>query len=741
MLKSNYVWKLNESLEDFDMSNDSVHPELKKIILNRGLATEETLSDFLTHDGTSYDPYLFSDMSKSIKRIQQAIDDQEPILIYGDYDADGVTGTSILMRCLRELGAIVNYYIPNRFYEGYGPNEDAFMQAIADGYKLIITVDNGISGIEEAKVLKPYGVDLIITDHHQPKEILPDAFAIIHPELDKNYPFKKLAGAGVALKLAQALLREKLSDDYYAIAVLGTIGDVVPLIEENRYIVKRGLKSLRKTQVCGLVALMNEAGTNQLEVDEVNVGFEICPRLNAPGRMDEAALAVELLTTDEEMEANELASQIEELNIERQKVTQEILEQAQAQVDQDSLKNKKVIILHHPEWHEGILGIVAGRLSKLWKKAVFVLTDDHEGFAKGSARAIEGYHLFDLLAEQDEYIERFGGHALAAGLTLAPENIRILEEQMNASLKETIIAPTQQVDAILPLSDASLDFVEELAKLSPFGEGNRPPVMMLQQVKVKNIKQIGNKLQHLKFTIYNENNSLDAIAFNQANLFVYLTPETVFDLIGELKVNEWNGKRNVQFHLLDAKCDDFQLIDLRNKQGYEQNKQYLTEVTYFSEVSSDSELIETLVIDQLPESKEILEQVVRRKQPGNIVLAPLPAEVTFSSREKFVTVYKLVKQHGPITLNDQMFSYFMRLGISKNELLFILQVFFEVELVIIRNGSVFSIDQSKKRDLSEAPTFKSQKSKLEMLEFFELQTWNQLKTSFINAREEMTHES
>lgn len=714
---------------------------VEKMILNRGLATRDNLKAFLTQEEIKYDPFLFSQMRKTVQRIQQAIHEQEPILVYGDYDADGVTGTSILIRCLRELGALVDFYIPNRFYEGYGPNEDAFMQAIGEGYKLIITVDNGIAGVEEAELLTPYGVDLIITDHHQPKEVLPTAFSIIHPEIDEAYPFKKLAGAGVALKLAQALLGENLSEDYYAIAVLGTIGDVVQLIDENRYIVKRGLKALRETNLPGLVALMEKAGISQLDLDEVNVGFEICPRLNAPGRMDEASLAVELLVIDDRVEAVELAAQIETLNTQRQKVTQKVIEQAQAQVTEQMLQTKKVIMLHDANWHEGILGIVAGRLSKQWQKAVFVLTDDHEGLAKGSARAVEGVHLFELLSESKDLIERFGGHALAAGITLLPENIQDLENRLNERLKNTSVIKAQSVDLDLPLSDATLDFIDELSQLAPFGEGNRPPVFMFRGVKVKNVKQIGNKLQHLKFTIYQNEHQVEAIAFNQAPLFIYLTPETTFDFIGELKVNEWNGKRTVQFHFIDVKCEEFQLIDLRNKQSYEQNKGYITSPISLSKSEENQGAIGTLIIDQLPESIEMLETILKKKKPENVVLAPLPAEVTFAPRDKFVTVYKLIKQHGPIALNDQVYSYFMRLGITKNQLLFILQVFFEVELVIIRNGSVFATDQSNKRDLSEAPTFKSQKLKLEMLEYFELQTWNQLKTTFTNAREEMTHES
>lgn len=741
MLKSNFLWQWSESIEELELDfHQELRDEVKQLIINRNLASEKSIDAFLSGEGPLHDPFLFSDMEKSVERINKAIENQEPILIYGDYDADGVTGTSILMRALRELGAMVDYYIPNRFYEGYGPNEDAFMQAISDGYKLIITVDNGISGLLEADLLPPYGVDLIITDHHQPKERYPNAFSIIHPELDSSYPFHKLAGAGVALKLAQALLKEELSEEYFAIAALGTIGDVVPLIDENRYIVKRGLQAIRQTELCGLNALMSEAKTDKTEVDEVNVGFEICPRLNAPGRMDEAALAVELLISEDEMEAGMIATQIESFNTERQKVTQKVLDQAIALLTPAQLEHKKVVLLYQPNWHEGILGIVAGRLSKMWQKAVFVLTDDHEGLVKGSARAVEGYHLFDLLNQNEDLIERFGGHALAAGITLAPENIQPLEDKLNADLRGVKIQPMQRVDLDLSLEKIDLTLVEDLAILSPYGEGNRPPVIGIKQVKVKNIKAIGNKSQHLKFTIYNEGYQLDAIAFNKADLMIYLTPETMFDFIGEIKINEWNGNRSVQFHVLDVKCDDFQLLDLRNKQVYEQNKEKLSDVTLYSEVDETS-AISTLVIDQLPSSKEHLLTLVKEHPIENVVLAPLPSQVTFAPREKFITVYKLVKQHSPIVLNDQMYSYFMRIGISKNELLFILQVFFEIELVIIKNGSVFSTEHQMKRDLSEAPTYQSQQSKLFMLEFFELTTWSELKNSFMNAREEMTHES
>ena len=734
-------WKISDIFsEDYDSQTTVLNPAIEQLVLARQLATAESLDTFAKEETIHHDPFLFSEMSKIITRINEAIDQGEPILIYGDYDADGVTGTSILVRCLRELGALVDYYIPNRFYEGYGPNEDAFMQAIADGYQLVITVDNGIAGVDEAEILLEHGVDLIITDHHQVKETLPRAYAILHPELDENYPFHHLSGAGVALKVAEALLQEVIPEDFYAIAMLGTIGDVVPLIDENRSIVKRGLAALRETEIEGLNAMMDLAGTEKSEVTEVNVGFELCPRLNAPGRMDEAALSVECLIAESEEEAKLIADQIESFNSERQKVTQKVLEEATKLVDVKTLAKKKVVILYSPNWHEGILGIVAGRLAKQWQKAVFVVTDDHEGFLKGSARAVEGYHLFELLNQCQDLIERFGGHALAAGITFAPENLQALEDKMNELLQEVEVTSSLQVDLSLPLADLNISFVEQLSILAPFGEGNRPPVIELKNVYVKNVKPIGNKLQHLKFTLYQEKHSVDVIAFNQASLAMYLTPDTLFSFVGEVKINEWNGNRSVQFHFIDVLCNEFQFIDLRNRQAYEQRKDQLQLATMYTNATEADE-IETLVINQLPNSKEELMTLITRKKPGNIVIAPLESNVTFAPREKFVIVYKVVKQHGPITLNHQMINYFMRLGISKNELLFILQVFFEVELVIIKNGSVFPTDSVTKRDLAEAPTYQSQKAKLEMLEFFELTTWSELKTTFKTAREEMTHES
>ncbi|MGL4335437.1 MAG: single-stranded-DNA-specific exonuclease RecJ [Turicibacter sp.] len=741
MIKSKSVWVLSDNEQATSVNlNHHLSPAIQQLVINRKLATVETIDHFFENEDL-HNPFAFSKMNEVVTRINKAIEEGEPILVYGDYDADGVTATSILMSTLTQLGAMVEYYIPNRFTEGYGPNEDAFMNAIGEGYQLIITVDNGVSGILEADILSEHGVDLIITDHHQPKETTPNAFAILHPELDQNYPFNKLCGAGVALKLAQALLGDELDEDYFAIAMLGTIGDVVPLVGENRSIVKKGLRQLRVTTHPGLVALMESGGTKQDEVTETNIGFELCPRLNAPGRMHEAGLSVELLTAEDEEVAKELAKQIESLNSERQQETQTVLAEAIAAVTPEDLLHKKVILIYKNDWHEGILGIVAGRLSKQWQKAVFVLSDDHEGNVKGSGRAVDGYHLFNLLNQCDELIEKYGGHALAAGISLLPENLKPLEDKLNELMKSTVLLPTITVDLNLDLDDVDLKLVEDFNQLAPFGEGNRPPLIQLNNVQIKDVKTIGNKAQHLKFSIIKEKSVVDVIGFNLSHLSVYLTTETLFDVIGELKINEWNGKRLVQLQLQDLRCDEFQLIDMRNARVYQEFETQIATPIKYSEITKENTEVKNLIIDKIPESKDRLMETISNLKPENIILAPLPSEVTFPSRDKFISVYKVLKQKNTFALSPEVFQYFHQTGIVKNELLFILQVFFEVELAIIRNGSVFCADSNHKRDLSDAPIYQSQQQKVLMFEFLELTTWRDMKTAFINAREEYSHES
>ena len=725
MLESKFIWEGPD--RSYEAKQKEYHPKVEELLVGRKIADPAKLEEFIHGLKEGHDPFLMTDMKKAVDRIQLAVDRSEPILIYGDYDADGVTSIAIMVRCLRELGAVVDFYIPNRFYEGYGPNEDAFLEAVEKGFKLVVTVDNGIAGIEEAKVLAEHGVDLIITDHHHAKEELPDAFAILHPELEKNYPWSHLSGAGVALKLSQALLDGEAPDMYYTLAMLGTVGDVVPLLDENRYLVKRGLQELRRTEMPGLVALMKQAGTDKGAADETTVGFEICPRLNAPGRMDDAGIAANLLITDDEQEARQLAAQIEGFNDERKEVGK-LVEAEALEMAKKKPASQSVLILFKEDWHEGILGIVAGKLSKQLGKAVFLLTMDEYGQAKGSGRAVEGFQLFEMLHKAEDLIEKFGGHALAAGLTVDPANISALEKHLNEQMRGIKVQPKLKVDLEISLSDAGFELINQFSALAPFGEGNRRPLIKVADVLVKNVKAIGNKLQHLKFTLTHGGLELEAIAFNLGGLAIYLTADTLFDVVGELTINEYNGRRAVQFVVADLKSDAFQVLDLRNPRLFEDHRSKFLGAPKLSasDIEEDRVPLTELVLDELPPSIEGLKGLIERTNTKSIVLFPYPS-VTFPSREKFVEFFKTLKKHPEFALTDEIYSYFERMDLSKSEVNFILKVFFENEIVIIRNKVVSLRQGAGKKPLTDSMTYRLQAEKFKVYETFELSTMAGLK--------------
>ena len=723
MLPSKYVW--TKPMADYKPIQTKYHPKVEELLVSRGITEPGNMEEFLETEGSGYDPFLMKQMEKSVERIHRAVDEQEPILVYGDYDADGVTATAIMVRCLRELGAVVDYYIPNRFYEGYGPNADAFEEAVANGFKVVITVDNGISGVEEAKILAGHGVDLIITDHHHAPSELPDAYSIILAQLEPDYPFDYLAGAGVALKLAQALLDGEVPEEFYVIAMLGTVGDIVSLKGENRYLVKRGLAQLRKTQLPGLTALMKLAGTHQSSANEKNVGFEICPRLNAPGRMEDAGLSVQLLITDDPNEAESLARQIEAFNEERKEVGKKIEEEA---LDLVKTKdgNQKVLVLFKEDWHEGVLGIAAGKLAKQLGKAVFLLTEDEYGQAKGSGRAIEGFQLFEMLTHVKSHLVKFGGHDLAAGLTVEIHEIQNLEKSLNQQTQGLTVTPTLQVDLEVPLADADFSLIREFSLLAPFGEGNRRPVLKLAGVKLENVKAIGNKLQHLKFTITDGAHQLDGIAFNFGETALYLTEGATFDLAGDLAINEFNGKKAAQFIVADLRTNDFQIIDLRNRRVFEGNKSRFEHSAKLSDLKmGNQEGARELVLDVLPATVEELKTLIQKQGAKTLILYPY-APVTFSSRDKFIQMFSILRKYPEFSLNEQTYNFFEKQNMSKFDVNFILHVFFENEIVILNNRSVSLRPGAAKKELAESQTYRLQEARSRMYEFLELRTCDEL---------------
>ena len=702
LFKSKFIWNEPENIE-YESVGSTLHPEIERLFLERGLGTVDSLKNNTNVEKIWYTPFKYKGMKTAVDRIKQAIKNNEPILVYGDYDVDGTTATAILIRAIRHLGADANFYIPHRFFEGYGPNADAFMQAVHEGYKLVITVDCGISHVEEAKLLKKHNVDLIIIDHHEPQDELPQAVAIIHPELDENYPFSHLSGAGVALKFAEALRDGQLEDDDYMLAMLGTIGDVVVLTDENRSIVKIGLSALRTTSSPGVLALLSVANVSQYEIDEETVGFTICPMLNAPGRMDDSSIVVDLLLSDDKFIATEHAQAIDRLNNERKIITRQITKVAIKQAESKDLKGFTALVLYNSDWHEGVLGIVASKIVEKYAIAVVVLTDSVDGTIKGSARAPVGFDILSALEQNKDLLVKYGGHDVAAGLSLAIENLNALEVGLNCALKGSIATCKMMVDVCLLLNEIDFTWLQNVDFLAPFGKGNKRPIVKLSDVKIKHVKRIGATKEHLKFTIHKEEHSVDAIFFGGANRFIYLTSEAKFDVLCDIKINKWNGNKKLQVHVIDIRCNDIQLLDLRNQ-------------LLDSEFAGSIE--DGFIIDCVFDSKDMLRASFATSGAKNVVLKRLEP-VKMPAREQFVFVYQTVKRHAPFSLTPDIVFYFEKAGIPKAMLGLIVQVFNETQLFTYERGIVSLNELSGKVDVKSAPSYISWEAKMAVYEFLE----------------------
>lgn len=412
-----------------------------KLLASRGYSNIEQTRSFLKMDESNmHDPFLLHDMDIAVKRIKSAIDHEENILIYGDYDADGVTSTSVMMSVLQSLDANVAFAIPNRFTDGYGPSERLFKQAYDDGIDLIITVDNGISGIEEVKLAKELGMDVIITDHHEPGDILPPADAIIHPRHPKgNYPFGELAGVGVAFKLAHALLGF-IPKELFELVAIGTVADLVPLKNENRYFVKQGLHHMRKSVRPAIQALCQISGIEQQNITEETIGFMFGPRINALGRLADAGPGVDLFLATNVADAQSIAKELDAYNKERQSIVSKMTEEAISLVESGEIgHNPHVIVVAKEGWNPGVVGIVASKLVEKYYRPTLVLgLDSEKGIAKGSARSIEGFHLYDELAKNRDILPHFGGHPMAAGMTLAFDHVNELRQRLNKQGEEIL---------------------------------------------------------------------------------------------------------------------------------------------------------------------------------------------------------------------------------------------------------------------------------------------------------------
>jgi len=520
-------------------------------------------------------PYRLKGMNEAVQRLLQALDSRQTLCVYGDFDADGVTATALLVTALQAVGARVGPYIPHRVDEGYGLNLDAMQAIAAKGAHVIVTVDCGIRSAAEVQRAAELGMDVIVTDHHSIGPVLPPALAVINPKrADNPGAFDGLAGVGVAYRLAQGVLRavaeregsslskeraQEIESELLDLVALGTVADMLPLVGENRSLVQRGLVQLNHTQRPGLLALYAVASVQPGTVDATTIGFQLAPRINAAGRLDSAALAYKLLRTTDAGEAAEFAQQLETLNQRRRSLTLEVAAQAEEQLAPQVAAQSPLYVVSGPSFLSGIVGLVAGRLTERFYRPTVVIEEGPEE-CRGSARSIQEFHITAALDEISHMLVRHGGHHMAAGFTLRRERLAEFKAAISAIAHRELrkydgdLRPTLWVDAPLSLNEVSWGLQRQLTRLEPTGQGNPPPTFLFSNCRVRDHRTVG-KGQHLKLTLSTGRGAevMDAIAFGQGEWAAELKPDSRMDLVGQIGVNEWNNEKRLQLLVADMR--------------------------------------------------------------------------------------------------------------------------------------------------------------------------------------------
>ncbi|MBO5858048.1 MAG: single-stranded-DNA-specific exonuclease RecJ [Clostridia bacterium] len=653
--------------------NCGVDPFAAYLLVARGLTDEFLVESFL-YDTDILDPFLLPDMEKACERIKSAIENGEKITVFGDYDADGVTSTALLYSYLSKNGANVDYYIPDRAGEGYGMNIDAVESLKERGTSLIITVDNGISAIEEIEKAKELSIDVVVTDHHQCGEILPDAVAVVDPHRkDCDIEFREWAGVGVAFKLVSALADcdvYDLLDEYGDILAIGTIADIVSLKGENRILVRSGLSVLNDayqsgTLRKGLEALIDESGTNK-NMTSMSAAFRIAPRINAAGRMGSANRAIKLLLTDDVEEATLLASEIGSANSERQSTESGITESAEKYIEEHpEIKFARVIVVDGEEWHQGVIGIVASRLCEKYGKPCIVISKSGD-VAKGSGRSVEGFSLYDALYYCKDILVQYGGHKLAAGLTVETKNIDEFRALVNEyAEKSEQVTPMLKIDCKLNPASVSLDLLSSISVLEPFGAENPQPLFGLFGMKITGIQPVGSN-KHIRLTVNKNGVNLPVMLFSVApEDFPYCVSDVV-DLAIRLSQNEYMGETKVSIQVKDIKLS---LMD--------DDKVQKSLLLYESFIRGDS----------------------LTQEQKNILL---------TDREFCGNVYRFLRANNGFSGNEEILC--SRLGLKEEKLATLkvaLDMFIELQVIILQNGKYFLPAQQNKVVLENSVLYQS----------------------------------
>lgn len=552
------ICKINEEDINKICEENNLSQLIGSILASKKIISKDEIREFLNPTRDDFhDPFLMPDMEKAVERILIAIQNKEKIIIYGDYDVDGITSVTVLKKFLEEQGLKTGEYIPNRLNEGYGLNKEAVKNISEQGYTLIITVDCGISCIEEIEYAKELGMEVIVTDHHEPGEIIPDCLAVVDAKRkDNKYPFNQLAGVGVVFKLIQSIslklnLEAKEYLKYLDIVCVGTISDIVPLIDENRVITKLGLKLVEKTRNIGLKTLLESTGYK--EINSTTISFGIAPRINACGRMGEEKEALELFLTNNIQEAKQISERLNQYNIERQETEKQIFKQAIQEIEKEN-KDVPCIILGKEGWHHGIIGIVASKVTDIYfKPSILICFEGEEG--KGSGRSIPGFDLHDAVMNCNTYVEKFGGHSMAIGINVKKENFEKFKKEFEEYVQNSHIndiIPIIKIDKEIDLRKINIQDIRDLKLLEPYGETNKMPLFLIKNMKIQSIRTLSEG-KHIKLKLGIDNYIADAIGFNMGNIAEqYLIGDRV-DVVGSLEINDFGDNENIQINLKDIR--------------------------------------------------------------------------------------------------------------------------------------------------------------------------------------------
>ncbi len=694
MLKSKYLWNLQ--VDDI-VNDESIY---KYILKNRGI--DDASHFFSMGEESLHNPFLIKGMEHAVERVIKAISAGEKIMVFGDYDCDGISAISVMVRTLKKLGANVTYDLPDRFQDGYGLNLNFVDKIIKEKINLVITVDNGITCNEEVRVLKEHGIDTIITDHHQEKNELPDAYQILHTKLSPDYPFKEIAGVMVAFKFSQAISNEKL-EEFYDLVMIGTIADLMPLTDENQAMVNLGLKQLKKTKNLGLKKLIEFSHLDI--INETAIAFKIAPKINSSGRLGKAKQAVKLLISESEKEVNELIYLIEENHANRKDLTESAVELCDSLVNPDDA----VLVIASDNIHEGVIGICAQKMAEKYQKTTIVVTYDDSGIGKGSARSFGDDNVLEMLETNHELLTRFGGHQQAAGLQLEMSNIEALRQGLN-QLASHLDVPLLKVDMELSLSDVRLDTVKKLQDLSFF-----TATFLFSELIILRKHLLNNK--HTKFLVSHREKTFDVLAFNNVDYYYSLEPGDKISVIGGMNINSWKTRTSIQVIVKDLKCVHSQILDFRANPNWQNYPNLIRQDEY-------------LEINDLE-----LSRAAKLPVSDTLVLTPRIFEISLKnllSKDHLSKCYRQLEKKQQLDFDECKRQFNLHLV----QVDIIMQIFSELGFVARALGKYLFQKVSEKRDLNEAKTYLFWKKKAEFIENVYLFPPNELRNLFSSYMED-----